>query len=188
MRHMTDTDRARLLAHAIANAEARRHKRCPTHGPSAVVCQGCARVFCPACEQERCPRCKAPRDVRVVHAPTPQRKRGRPKGSTNAPRPVLIQASYPRDWPRGLIQALRRYTPLAISPHAESGGWQIEVPYRLDGYATASDLADELLPAIKEWAAPTPFGAGRLFRPDRWFVSFQLRAGVPAPRPAESRP
>jgi hypothetical protein len=68
-----------------------------------------------------------------------------------------------------------------IARHPDSGGWMAVFPYRLHGYHTAADLADRVYRVLRDVAVPTPFGSGRLFKPDRWFVSFAFAGPEPTP-------
>jgi hypothetical protein len=155
-------DRQALLEADIRRALGRRHKRCAQHGDSRVVCMNCARVYCPPCDKT-CPRCHATPEVIVKNTVTRRIKTYVPPPLPNEPRLRDVQT------------ACLPYQIMAIERHSESGEWMATFPFKVNGYMTASDLAEQVYRAIRDTAVPTSYGSGRLFKPDRWFVSFKLK-------------
>ena len=157
-------NRASLIEADIKRALTRKHKKCPTHGNTRVVCQSCARVYCMRCTRF-CPRCNAPvteapgrREIRVIKQPAYH-----PPLPPTEPRLRAVQ------------QMLLTFQISGIERHADSGEWMAVFPYRINGYQTAADLAEQVLRHAKDVIEGTPYGSGRLFKPDRWFVSFKLK-------------
>lgn len=161
-------NRQSLIEADIARALRRRHKRCKAHGNSQVVCLSCARIFCPVC-LTNCPRCKiaAPEGQRPVETQIriimPKRRIYEPPPLPNEPRLAEVQ------------QALLPFQVIGIERHTDSGEWMAVFPYRVNSYNTAADLAEQVYRQIKDSAIATSYGSGRLFKPDRWFVSFKLK-------------
>jgi hypothetical protein len=161
-------NRQSLIDADIQRALRRKHKKCKQHGDSQIVCLSCARIFCPVCVSN-CPRCNVPAaagqrptetTVRVI---MPKTKQYEPPPLPNEPRLRDVQ------------KALLPFQIIGIERHADSGEWMALFPYRVSGYNTAADLAEQVLRQIKDIAVSTPYGSGRLFKPDRWFVSFKLK-------------
>lgn len=162
--------RLSLLQADLARAHNRKHRPCRLHGPTRIVCNGCARIFCPSCEPA-CPRC---------HVMAPRARPGRPVGSFSLkrrsdalPAPAPPQPLEPRL--RAIHASLLPLQLSALERHMDSGHWMAVIPYQLQGFDTSEQLGNHVYALIRDWAVPTPFGAGRLFKPDRWFVSFQLK-------------
>lgn len=160
--------RTTLVAADIARALTRKHKKCKTHGDAQIVCLACARVHCPICSAT-CPRCgtashdgqhREPQKMRVVMVRQKQ----------YAPPPLPTEPRL-----RDVQLALQPFQVLGIERHTDSGEWMAIFPFKLHGYHNAAELAEQVLKQIKEHAVGTPYGSGRLFKPDRWFVSFKLR-------------
>lgn len=102
---------------------------------------------------------------------------GRPTRQVVAKPKPRTTPTPPPDEPR-LQQIHALLTPLgltAIERHGDSGAWMAVFPFKLTGYDSSEQLGTAVYALVRDWAAPTPFGAGRLFKPDRWFVSFSLR-------------
>lgn len=159
-------NRQSLVEADIARALTRKHKKCKQHGDSQIVCLACARVYCPICSNT-CPRCQTPHSegqrptkVRVVLQ--------RPKHYVPPPLPTEPRL-------RDVQLALQPFNVLGIERHPDSGGWMAVFPFKMHGYHTADELGQQVLKQIKEHATSTSYGSGRLFKPDRWFVSFRLR-------------
>lgn len=165
---MAVKDRQSLIEADIARALTRKHKRCKEHGDVQVVCLACARVFCPRCAPN-CPRCHTPADVQEQKTKTKTR-------IIISKKPVYEPPPLPTEPRLREIQlALQPFQVRGVERHVDSGEWMAVFPYRVNGYATASDLADQVYRLIKDRATPTSYGSGRLFKPDRWFVSFKVR-------------
>lgn len=159
-------NRQSLIEADIQRALTRKHKKCKTHGDSQVVCLACARVHCPICTNT-CPRCgvatsegQRPTKVRVVLH--------RPKNYVPPPLPTEPRL-------RDVQLALQPFHVIGVERHPDSGEWMAVFPFKLHGYHNAAELSEQVLRQIKEHAVSTPYGSGRLFKPDRWFVSFKLR-------------
>jgi hypothetical protein len=164
---MPITDKQALLEADIRRALGRKHKRCRHHGDSRVVCLHCARVYCPPCEKV-CPRCKAaPPQQQVVFA---GRRSGKKSAAIYIPPPLPNEPRL-----RAVQTACLTFQILAIERHPESGEWMAVFPFKVGGYVQASDLGEQVYRSIRDHAVATPYGSGRLFKPDRWFVSFKLR-------------
>lgn len=167
---MAVKNRQSLLDADIARALTRKHKRCKEHGDVQVVCLACARVFCPRCSAT-CPRCLTVATVQQQEQKTQTKTRIIiSKAPVYAPPPLPTEPRL-----REIQLALQPFQVRGIERHTDSGEWMAVFPYRVNGYNTASDLADQVYRLIKDRAVPTSYGSGRLFKPDRWFVSFRVR-------------
>lgn len=153
--------RKTLLAADIARARARRHKACPSHGRTKVVCNGCARVYCPRCMPE-CPTCERPF------------KKGAPKlNGTKRQAPAVLSwnAEAPEIAP--IWPAMKAIGAVRVDTHADSGGYLAVFPFPMTGVDRAADISQRFFTAVPS-AQKTSFGAGRMVRPDHWYVTFTL--------------
>jgi hypothetical protein len=143
-------------------AAKRRHRECPKHG-ERTVCPECVKVVCRKCGH----KCAA----FVGGGPAPKTEK-KPKivrvnGSTYQPTAALKPV-----WE--IVAALGA---LRIEPHVDSGQWIVVFPKAHFKVASASELADRVWqdPKLRLVAKPTSFRAGRLLKPELWWVSFELK-------------
>lgn len=91
-----------------------------------------------------------------------------------APRPYARPRA---DLPQlqAVLDSLEDYHVLALEQHEDSGGFMLTFPMGEHGTATSEALATMVYKSAEDWVKPTAFGSGRLFRPDRYYVTFHLR-------------
>lgn len=147
----------------------KRHRRCPEHGRMRQVCAECLHIVC-----DRCGHKCIPVDPDYVPPPKPKRVR-KPRVKREAP----VVTYVPPVKLRPLWDIVAPMGALAIEPHPDSGHWQILFPPKHFGLHSAAELSDRVWQdaKLRLLAKPTSFTAGRSIKPERWWVSFQLKKG-----------
>lgn len=168
----------------IRNAAKRRsHRPCKTHQLPRVVCPVCSRMLCLYCHQE-CPHCRTNLFTlaSLVPVPTPLPV-AKPIPPTIKPLPKarlqgVVLPDSPHPVLRAMVPLLRPIGLRALLPHPDSRGFMAVYPFRCSECESASELAELMWRVLRDAhipVEPTPFGSGRLFHPDRRFVTFDLR-------------
>jgi hypothetical protein len=144
------------------------HRPCKVHHRDTEVCEGCLKVVCARCGHECTPigskrathvRPEKPKRIKVKRQPVPDV----PYEPTPALKPV---------W-----KILSGMGAVRIEAHTDSGHWMAVFPKMHFNVHTAAELADRVWqdPKLRLIAKPTAFRAGRLQRPEVWWVSFELK-------------
>lgn len=165
----------------ITRAQARAsHRPCRNHGDTRVVCPSCGKMMCPYCSTA-CLKCAyGPLPARVreedpAPMPTPVTK----KRAAYPPSHLVGRTLLPNDATPLMHAIARTFSSLGlrtITVHADSGGYAMVFPFLVNGIRSSADLSSIVWRLAKDAALPiepTPFGSGRWFNPDRWFVSYR---------------
>jgi len=175
---MSERRRQELLPYELLKARHQQRRPCREHGAVVILCMTCAKRYCPYCG-ERCPKCKAPprpRQVQALSSTWQQRQlRKIDREFGEAPLARVVPKQYRDPRLKQIFAALQPMGVLEIEPHTDSGHWMAVFPMEIASVQNSEDLATLVERLTTQWALPTPFGAGRMFRPDRRFATFQLR-------------
>jgi hypothetical protein len=169
---MSELSRDRMRALDVARARTRQHRRCASCHGSRVVCNTCARIYCEACTP-RCPRCgeaqpAPPLAPRELYSPALLRRPRRPRTLPPLPLPSDLRL-------QEVLRLCEDLKPAGIEPHPDSGGWQLVLPVGAGGFDSAAQAAHAVYTRAEDWIQPTSFGSGRLFQPDRWYITMHIR-------------
>lgn len=153
----------------LRRAQQRNHRRCPTHSRKRKVCAECLHIVCDTCGHKCVP-------IDPDYVPPPKVKRPR---KPRKMRPVPVSTYVPPIKLRSIWEVVAPMGALSIEPHPDSGHWMIVFPKQHFGLHSAAELADRvwLDPKLRLISKPTSFTAGRSIKPERWWVSFQLKKG-----------
>lgn len=157
----------------VRRLQEKRHKKCPVHKKRKHVCEECLRIVCDLCGH----KCAPIDPDRPPPPPKPKRTR-KPRKPRPLPPPVIYKPTLAL---KAIWDVLAPLGALAIEPHVDSGQWMAIFPKDHFKLMSASELADRLWqdPKLRMLAKPTAFLAGRLIRPERWWVSFELKKKGP---------
>lgn len=166
--------RQELLPYEIARARKQRRRPCKEHGAVVIICLACVKRYCPYCH-ERCPACQEPPRKRQVQALSKEWTSTIEREFGPAQKKREVPKSYRDPRLAHVYEALQPMGIIAIEPHVDSGHWQAIFPMEIANVQSSEDLMTLVARQIVQWALPTPFGAGRMFKPDRRYATFQLK-------------